>query len=199
MKKLIELINTAQLRGSRKVYEKESVIFLEGDSIGSVCIIESGSVRGEKNYPDGEMHIVEFFEAGDIFALEIAASRTEKSAMDYISNDNAVIRFVPMNEIEGAACSDEIEREITFELADENIRRAHKIEILAERRLRNRILRYLRVLQQKSGSNTVTVRLNREQMAKYLCVNRSALSNELSTMKNEGIVFFSGSKFTLLK
>lgn len=199
MKKLIQLIDKAQLKDSHKKYTKESVIFLEGDTVNSICIVESGSVRGEKNYPDGEMHIVDLFEPGEIFALEVASSRTRKSAMDYISNDNTKVRFISLNAIEKSESAREIEQEISFELADENIRRAHKIEILAERGLRKRILMYLRVLQRKSGSKQVTVQMNREQMAQFLCVNRSALSSELSAMKRDGLIDFKGSTFTLLK
>lgn len=199
MKKIIRLLNDISPNDLRKTYMKGTAIFLEGDIIRTLCIIESGSVRGEKNYPDGEMHIVEVFEPGDIFALEITVSRTKTSTMDYISNDKTIVRFISLDLVEKSAHAREIKQEIAFELADENIRRSHKIEILAERGLRNRILTYLHVLQRKSGSRQVTIKMNREQLAKYLCVNRSALSSELNLMKKEGIIDFKGSKFTLLK
>ena len=41
--------------------------------------------------------------------------------------------------------------------------------------------------------------MSREQLAQYLCVNRSALSNELSKMKREGLIDFHKDQFTLLK
>ena len=84
-------------------------------------------------------------------------------------------------------------------LADDNIRMTHKIEILAERGLRSRIMVYLNVLARKSGSDTVSVKMSREQMAQYLCVNRSALSNELNKMKREGLIDFQRGTFRLLK
>ena len=82
--------------------------------------------------------------------------------------------------------------------ADSNIRMARKVEILAERGLRDRILVYLNILRRKSNSNTVTVRMNREQLAQFLCVNRSALSNELNKMKKEGVIDFKRDQFTIL-
>lgn len=193
-----KLIAEGELKSSSRKFDKNEVVFLEGDTISKICILEEGSVRGEKTYPDGEVHIVDVFQAGDAFALEIAASRTQRSAMDYIANGNCCVRFVTMDAIEKSKRAMEIRREISYCLADENIRRAHKIEILAERGLRNRIMMYLRVLQGKSGTNTVTVPMSREQMAQFLCVNRSALSNELNVMKREGIIDFSRSEFTLL-
>ena len=40
--------------------------------------------------------------------------------------------------------------------------------------------------------------MSREQMAQYLCVNRSALSNELNKMKREKIIDFEKDKFRIL-
>lgn len=83
-------------------------------------------------------------------------------------------------------------------MASDNIRKMHKIEILAERGLRNRILMYLEILHRKSGTDTVSVKMSREQLAQYLCVNRSALSNELNKMKREKIIDFERDQFRFL-
>ncbi|MDO4177038.1 MAG: Crp/Fnr family transcriptional regulator [Bacillota bacterium] len=192
-----KLTADGRLKSTSKKFDKNAIIFLEGDAISKICILESGSVRCEKAYPDGEVHIVDVFQVGDVFALEIAASRTRKSAMDYIANEDTRVRFVSMAAIEKSEYEAEIRREITHRLADENVRMAHKLEILAERGLRDRILTYLRVLQGKAGTDTVSVPMSREQMAQFLCVNRSALSNELNIMKREGIIDFKGSRFTI--
>jgi CRP-like cAMP-binding protein len=87
---------------------------------------------------------------------------------------------------------------LTYMLADNNIKMSNKVEILAERGLRDRIMVYLNVLRVKSGSDTVTIKMSREQLAQYLCVNRSALSNELSKMKRDGLIDFKGTRFTIL-
>ena len=192
-----KLTADGRLKSTSKKFDKNAIIFLEGDAISKICILESGSVRCEKTYPDGEVHIVDVFQVGDVFALEIAASRTRKSARDYIANEDTRVRFVSMAAIEKSEYEAEIRQEITHRLADENVRMAHKLEILAERGLRDRILTYLRVLQGKAGTNTVSVPMSREQMAQFLCVNRSALSNELNIMKREGIIDFKGSRFTI--
>lgn len=197
MELIKNLIAAGGLRSTSKKFDKNSIIFLDGDIISKICIVESGSVRSEKTYLDGEVHIVDVFQAGDVFALEIAASRTQKSTMDYIANEDSRIRFVTMAAIKKAEQAVDIHQEIAYTLADENIRRSHKIEILAERGLRDRIMMYLRVLQGKSGTDIVTVPMSREQMAQFLCVNRSALSNELNVMKREGIIDFKGTRFTI--
>lgn len=188
-----------QLKITDKRYQKNEAIFFEGDVIDKICIIEKGSVRGEKNYPNGEIHIVSVFEEGYVFGLEIATSRTRKSAIDFISNEDTEIVFISISSMDKSKYAADIRKALSYRMADDNIRMTHKIEILAERSLRGRIMVYLRVLQRKALGNTVTVKMSREQMAQFLCVNRSALSNELNKMKREGIIDFKSSRFTILK
>lgn len=187
-----------QLKITGRSYKKNEVVFYEGDLIDKICIIREGSVRSEKVYPDGELHIVDMFDTGSIFALEVSSSRTKKAAVDYISNEESIVVFVSMHSIERNAYREEINRAMLYMLSDANIKMAHKIEILAERGLRDRIMVYLNVLRSKAGGNTVTVKMSREQLAQFLCVNRSALSNELNKMKKEGIIDFKGYRFTIL-
>ena len=106
--------------------------------------------------------------------------------------------FVSMHSILKSKFSGEMQEALTHMLADSNIKMSNKIEILAEKGLRDRIMIYLNILRMKSGTDTVTVRLSREQLAQFLCVNRSALSNELSKMKKEGIIDFKGPRFKIL-
>ena len=187
-----------QLKITGRSYKKNEPVFYEGDLIDKICIIREGSIRSEKVYPDGELHIVDIFDTGIIFGMEVAVSKTKKAAVDYISNEESVVVFVSTHSIERSTYSEEINRAIIFMLSDSNIKMAHKIEILAERGLRDRIMVYLNVLRSKAGGNTVTIKMSREQLAQFLCVNRSALSNELNKMKREGIIDFKGSRFTIL-
>lgn len=188
----------AQLTVTGKQYDDGEAVFLEGDVIDKICIVARGSVRAEKTYRNGETHIIQVFDEGDLFGLEFSMSKTKKTANDYISNGNSCIVFVSNNSIRKSDHASEIKTSLTFRLADDNIKMAKKIEILVERGLRERILTYLNILTSKSGSNTVSVKMNREQLAQFLCVNRSALSNELNKMKKEGIIDFKKDKFTIL-
>ena len=188
-----------QLKISGRNYKSGETIFFEGDIIDKFCIVRKGSVRSEKTYLNGEVHIVDLFDEGSVFGLAFALSRSRISALDFISNEASEIVFVSMHSIRKSKFSDNMNTVLNYMMADSNIKMSHKIEILAERGLRERIMVYLHVLQAKSGTDTVTIKMSREQLAQYLCVNRSALSNELSKMKKDGIIDFKGSSFTILK
>ncbi len=188
-----------QLKISGRAYHVGEPIFFEGDIIDKFCIIQKGSVRSEKTYPNGEIHIVDVFEEGTVFGLAFAVSRSRITALDFISNQDSEIVFVSMHSIRKNPYSNEMNTALNYMLADSNIKMSNKIEILAEKGLRDRIMAYLNVLRVKSGTDMVTVKMNREQLAQYLCVNRSALSNELSKMKKDGVIDFAGQTFTILE
>ena len=135
-----------QMEISGKNYSKGETVFYEGDIINRICIIEKGSVCSEKTYLEGEVHILDVYEEDSIFALEVALSKTKRSAADYICNEDSVIVFVSLSSIDKSAYAEEIRSALTYKLSDSNIRMAHKIEILAERGLRDRILVYLDIL-----------------------------------------------------
>ena len=188
-----------QLKISGRNYKPGEAVFFEGDVIDKFCIVNKGSVRSEKTYLNGEVHIVDLFDEGSVFGLAVAASRSRITAVDFISNEETTVVFVSMHSIRKNHYSAELWNALTYMLADSNIKMSNKIEILAERGLRDRVMVYLHVLQAKSGTDTVPIRMSREQLAQFLCVNRSALSNELSKMKKEGLIDFKGSRFTILE
>lgn len=188
-----------QLKFSGRSYGPGETIFFEGDIIDKFCIVKRGSVRSEKTYLNGEVHIVDVFDEGSVFGLAFAVSKSRIAAFDFISNEASEVVFVSMHSIRKSQYAETLNSTLNYMMADNNIKMSHKIEILAERGLRERVMVYLHVLQAKSGTDTVTVRMSREQLAQYLCVNRSALSNELSKMKKDGIIDFKGPMFTILK
>lgn len=57
---------------------------------------------------------------------------------------------------------------------------------------------YLSEEAKKQNSSSITIPFNRQQLADFLSVDRSAMSNELCRMRNEGLLTFEKNQFTLL-
>ena len=74
-----------------------------------------------------------------------------------------------------------------------------KFQLLSRRRTRERLLAYLSMLAMESGSPTFSVPFSRQEMADYLCVERSAMCTELSKLQREGMLRFKGKEFELLE
>ena len=84
-------------------------------------------------------------------------------------------------------------------LSRRNAALTEKIEITSKSSLREKVLAYLSLEAQKTGSMKVTIPLSRSEMADYLCTNRSALSRELANMKKDGILDYDLRTFHLLQ
>ena len=82
-------------------------------------------------------------------------------------------------------------------LADKNLALAGKVEYLSGRTIRERLMAYLEDLSLRSGKSTVTVPFDRQALADYLCVDRSALSRTIGQLQQEGILEVNRAKFTL--
>ena len=184
---------------SSRAFCKDETIYAAEDMIDSICMIVEGSVRSEKTYADGETHLVSIFERNAVFGLEFAMSRTRTTPVDFITNEQSQILFVKYASIRESIYWEPMRRALVEQLADEVVRKSNKIEILAEHGIRDRVLVYLNILAQKSGSDEVVLSMNREQLAQFLCVNRSSLSNELSKMQEEGLIEFRKNRFKLLR
>ena len=84
-------------------------------------------------------------------------------------------------------------------ISQENMKKEYRFAILSRKGLRERILTYLSMQSSKRHTNTVVIPFSREEMASYLCVNRSALSHELSQMQQEELIQFRKNTFTLCR
>ena len=74
-----------------------------------------------------------------------------------------------------------------------------KIGHMGKRTTREKILSYLSEQAKKAGGESFTIPLNRQEMADYLAVDRSAMSKELGRLKEEGQISFHKNQFQLLK
>ena len=72
------------------------------------------------------------------------------------------------------------------------------MNILSQRTIREKILTYLSTQAGKAGNLHFTIPFNREEMADFICVDRSALSRELANMQDEGLINYHRNQFQLL-
>ncbi len=72
-----------------------------------------------------------------------------------------------------------------------------RVQILSKISLRDKLITYFSQQMNRFQSNRFTVPFNRSDMAVYLGTNRSALSRELSHMRDEGILEFENNRFRI--
>ena len=81
-------------------------------------------------------------------------------------------------------------------IAQKNLMLNRKIEILSKRTTREKLLAFF--MAHKGASKKIIIPYNREELARYLCVDRSAMSKELCKMRDEGLLRFRKNIFELL-
>ena len=88
-------------------------------------------------------------------------------------------------------------RNIMRTLAVKTLELNRKIDILSHRSTQDRLMAYLRSVAQLKGSAEFDIPFDRQQLADYLCVERSALSAEISRLSRLGLITSRKNNFTL--
>ena len=83
-------------------------------------------------------------------------------------------------------------------LAQRNMLLNSKINLLSQRTIREKLLSYFSMIITQNKSKKFRIPFSRNQLAEFICVDRSALSRELSKMKEEGLLKFEKDDFELL-
>ena len=83
-------------------------------------------------------------------------------------------------------------------IAEKNLELIEKLEVTSRTSIREKLLTYLTRQAERAGSLTFKVPLGRTELAEYLCADRSAMTRELSRMREEGLIDFNKRTFTLL-
>ncbi len=176
--------------------EKESALFFEGDDMEWICILKSGMIRGEKHYWNGSESILQIVDAGEIFALD-GISTEAIASVSYVCQVECQIILISWSSILKSRYCKELLYVLMQKMQDEYIWQMHQIEILLKKGIRERIMTFFEIRREKEGSNEIHLSMNRQQMAEYLGVNRSVLSNELSKMSQEGMIEMNKKKIIL--
>ena len=180
-------------------YRRDEILVREGARERVFGIVRRGSLHGEKFHEEGDIHLVSVFEPGDLFSLDSVVSRSRIAPLTLTATEGSEAVTMDIDQLLSLPFSDVITRNFMQILADENIRRLYKLDIFSRPGLRARILTYLKIMSQKHHGRPFHTMMTQEQMASFLAVNRSALSNELNKMRREGIIDFQKDRFVLLK
>ncbi len=81
-------------------------------------------------------------------------------------------------------------QQFTMWISTMNMKKEYRLAILSKNGLRERITTYLTMQASRRQKTAFTISYSREELAAFLCVNRSALSHELSRMQSEGLISF---------
>lgn len=185
----------------QKSYHNDSIIFLAGEMVSHIGIVLEGKVRVLREDVWGNRTIVSELGRGQIFAEVFVCAKVKVLPITVQAVSECHILFIDYNKIGSCTASCSFHARMTYNmltiLAQKNILLNEKIDLLSRRTTREKLLAYLYDQAQKSSSASFSIPYNRQELANYLGVERSAMSHELSKLRDEGLITFRRSSFQL--
>ena len=185
-------------------YEKNQVVFMSGDSINSFGIVLSGQVQIVLEDFYGNRSILAQIGKGNLFGESFAFAENESLPVFVITAAESELLFIDCRRITSPCANScayhrQLIQNMLSIIALKNISLTQKIELVSKRTIREKLLAYLSAEAQKAGKSSFSIPFDRQGLADYLSVDRSAMSAVLSKLRNEGIINFNKNKFELLK
>jgi len=189
------------LGASRTAYGKKSIIWSSGDSVPRMGIVLSGEVRILMQDLEGRQNVLANISPPDLFGEVFALADAQSPVTAYTEAGSEVL-FLDVKKVTGVcrdSCS--FHRQFIWNLlqlvARKNVILNQKIQCVGQRTTREKISAFLSMHQSREGKNPFVVPFNRAEMADYLCVDRSALSQVLAQMQEEGLIEYRKNEFRL--
>lgn len=187
----------------RSSFTKGAIIFRSGQIVSELGIVIKGSVNIESLDLTGGKTILSHISVGQIFA-ETYAFCHEPMMVEAIAGKDCEILFVNIkallnNHNSSRSWYIKLLKNLLNIAAHKNLTLSNRIFCTAPKTIRGRLLTYLANLSAKQKSQVLTLPFNRQQLADYLNLDRSALSKELGKMRDEGLISFHKNVITLLQ
>jgi len=191
------------LMAVRRSYQKSELVFSAGDAVRSVGMVLSGGVHILQEDYWGNRTILAHISPGELFGEAFSCAEIDSLPVSVIAVEKTEVLLIDFKRIIATGSSASVFHLVLIKnmlklLAQKNIMLTQKMEIITHRTTRERLLTYLSAQAIKAGKNRFSIPFNRQQLADYLSVERSAMSAELSHMQADGLISTNRSEFELL-
>lgn len=192
----------ACLKAEKKYFPKEAFVLRAGDTAESIGLVLTGTVFVIQEDIWGNRNILSKAGPGQTFAVAYACAPGSRLNVSVVAETPVTVLFLNVKRILTvcpSACSyhSRIIRNLLGELAGKNLQFSEKLTHVGQRSTRSKIMSYLSAEAQRLGTYELDIPFSRQQLADYLGVERSGLSQELGKMKKDGLLDYRKSHFVL--
>ena len=186
------------LNVTERVYQKGELIFSAGDTVDRMGLVISGGVTIESSDLWGNRTILSHIAPGQFFAETYALLNDEPMLVDVCVNEESRILFLRLDTLQTAEhWTVKITRNLLTISARKNLTLSLRSFHTAPKTVRERVTAYLNTEALRQRSRTFRIPYDRQQLANYLNLDRTALSKELGRMRNDGLIEFRKDHFVL--
>lgn len=191
------------LGATERKYKKNEVILLAGSTVTSVGIMTEGCAQITRDDAEGNRAILSELEKSDLFAEAYVAAGTAEIPVTVIATTDCKVVWIPFNKIVGicsSACGFHkiLVQNMMQVIAIKNIMMNEKMRILSCKTTKEKLMTYLSDFSVRTGKNRFKIPFSRNELADFLSVDRSAMSRELSRLRDEGYLEYHKNEFKLL-
>jgi CRP-like cAMP-binding protein len=186
-----------------KSFSKGETVYMAGQFVREIGLVISGCVHAVKDDAWGNSNIFAEITDGEMFAESFVCGGLGILPMSVVAVRDTRTMFFDFQRII-STCSSAcvfhtiLIRNMVSVFARRNIMLAGKMEHITKRTTKEKLLSYLSEQAKLSGSRSFCIPFNRQELADYLSVERSALSAEMSKLKAESVINYRKNYFELL-
>lgn len=190
------------LNASVRRYAKGEYAFRRGTSLRDLMILAKGRLHIQKEDYWGNLNILNEVRPGEVFGEAYLVPDSGALMNDVVAAEESTVLFFDMERVLSvcpSACPfhTRIIRNMFYTISGKNKNLVQKISYMSQRTTREKLLAYLSDESKRQDSSSFCIPFNRQQLADFLSVDRSAMSNELCKMRDEGLLAFHRNAFTL--
>lgn len=192
------------LQASVHGYAKGAYIYSAGAAAPALGVVLAGRVHVQQEDFWGARSIMGGFGPGQLFAETYALLPAEPMAVSVLAVEESRVLFLDVHKMlapgaVGGALRARLVQNLLGVLARKNRMLTGKLTHMARRTTRQKLLSYLSAESLRQGSDSFRIPFDRQELADYLAVDRSALSAELGRLRDAGVLRFAKDRFRLLR
>lgn len=190
------------LQGRQEVFHKGEYVYQQGERIGSITILLEGCLHIQSDDYWGNRSIISTLRAGEMFGAAYAVPEGEPLRNDVVAVEDSIVLFLEVRRLftvcpSGCKFHALVVQNLFLALSAKNRSLMQKLDHITKRSTREKLISYLSEEARRCGSASFSIPFDRQQLADYLSVDRSAMSKELCRMRDDGLLSFEKNHFVL--
>ena len=185
-------------------YKKGEILFPDGSPTEQIGVVLIGRVIIELGDVWGNNSVLSSIGPGGIFAETYACIPGEPLMVNVTAAEDTEALLLNIRRVL-EPCSKvcpyhvRLVRNLLALCAGKNLQLSRRVLHTGPKSIRKRLLSYFSECIKRTGSYSFDIPYNRQQLADYLSVERSALSNELSIMQRDGLIRYEKNHFDVME
>ena len=185
-------------------FSKGEYVIRQGEHLSDIIVLADGNLHIQKDDYWGNRSILGQISVGEMFGEAYVAPDSGTVLNDVVAVEKSMVIFFDVKRILttcSSACRfhNLVVQNMFFTISEKNRKLVQKLGHMSKRTTREKLISYLSEEAKKQKSSKFTIPFNRQQLADFLSVDRSAMSNELCKMRDEGLIEFEKNQFVLFE